>query len=791
MSSCPSTRDRLCDAAAAAVRTAEVARAADRAQGRVGVDGIAARHYHAVMQRFLPTLLAVLGATAVLSCGDTAGPVVRQPFAIQPVGGDGQTGAAGAALESAIVVRVEDATGQPVRGARVRFSVVSGGGRIVPTEVVTDDAGIGSANWTLGLLVEVEQQAAAVVTRSTGEPLRTTFSATALPTGPVAGITAIEPAVLAPGAELVITGTNLDHVSRITVAGVAVAVLGKSADALMARLPEDGFSCAPTTDAAIIIATPGGEVLRTRPLRIAAPRPLGAGEALLATEADPLSCVELPIDGRRYMIAVANVATDTAVRPGLRVRGVGAVAAPPAASAPATAPPASASTSSHARLLQMNTDLSRTLPAGPTAPMAAALQTDPAPGDTVRMRIPRLTGGSAAELCATYDSVLTRVVHVGTRVVVMEDLANPMAGSLDSLYRAVGEEFDQRQYDVLRENFAEPLRLGARVQMVFSRIVNVYNVSGFVWAGDLAPRSTCAQSNEAEVFYGYVPIAIGNEYGTGTRAEWYWTIRPTIVHEVKHIASMAERLEAGTAPEELWLEEATAMVAEELWARRIFGYEQYDNTRFAESIGCEIDGAFGRPPCVGRPSALFAHFLMLSAWMQEPASRSLLGPATAQDISHYGSGWLFLRWLLDHASRPERELLRELTTSTETGVSNVEARFDRPFELALPQWAAAVALDDRTGITTPAALRVPSWHLRDVFSGLNREQPNLFPTTFPLRVRTFGFGNVQTDVSMVRGGGAAFFELTGSWGGPQALAFEGAGGTPLPESLRVIIVRLE
>jgi hypothetical protein len=761
-----------------------------------------------------PASCAVLVAAAVLSCRDAAGPETRVAAAIQPVGGDGQTASIGTTLDDALVVRVEDASGQPVSGARVLFSVQSGGGGVAPGDAFTNANGLAQSSWTLGALVETEQRVWAIVPRTNGEPLRAVFTAQAEPTGPIATINSLEPTLLVPGGQLAITGANLDHVERVTVAGVALDIVDRTASTLTAQLPESGFSCAPTQDVNVMVATSGGEVLRVRSLRIAPERSLAAGQVLLATAEDPLACIELPPDGSRYVIAVANVARDLTTAPGLRVRGVTSAAAPivtetaaqvvaaPAADAAPTGaahagdPLALRRTAAqrHESILRVNAQMARSLTGQVLARAVAApavAREDPIVGDTRFMRIPRLSGSSAAELCAAYDSVLTRVVHVGTRTVILEDVDNPLVGAIDSLYQAVATEFDIRQYDVLRQNFADPLRLGSRVHMVFSRRVNDYNVSGFVWAGDLAPRSQCAQSNEAEVFYGYVPVTGGSHYAAGTRAEWYWTIRPTVVHEVKHIASMSARAVAGVAPEMPWLDEATAMVAEELWARRVFGYEQHGNTAFQESVGCEIDGAFARPPCVGMPSAMFAHYLLLSAWMQEPGARSLLGPAGVQDASYYGSGWLFLRWLLDNAAGSEAFLLRELTAAGETGIENVEARFGRPFETALPQWAATVALDDRAGSVSPAPLRIPSWNLRDVLSGLNREQPVLFPTAFPLRVRTFGFGNVQTDVSLVRGGGAVYFELTGAWAGPQALAFQGPGGGALPAPFRVIVVRLE
>jgi hypothetical protein len=740
-------------------------------------------------------LLALLCVLAAASCRETTAPAQWTATSIHAFGGDGQNGRPNAPLDSAIVVRVEDARGAAVTGARVQFSIVAGGGRVSPAEALTDREGLARAGWTLGPLVESTQELAAVVTRGGADPLQTTFTAVAEPTGPVAAITTLTPSMLRPGTTLRVNGSNLDHVTGVTAAGVALPIIEQGPDELTVRLPETGFTCAPTVNVSVVFTAAGGAVLRTMPLRVAPERTLARGGMLIGSAADPLTCVELPADGRRYVIAVTNIATDTAVRPGLRVRGVagpgqtadalvvhaGAAAArsPDAAADPGIGAAASPG-SKHTPLPVMPT-------AGWHATPAASL--DPVVGDTLPMRIPRLDSAPTADLCTSYELVRTRVVHVGASSVVLEDRGNPMAGTLDTLYRAVADEFDNRQLDVLRDNFGDPLPAGQRLWMLFSRRVNTYGATGFVWHGDLQPRSSCEQSNEVPVFYGYAPVAIGDQYGTGTRAEWYWNIRTTVVHEAKHIVAFRERLASGLVAEEPWLEEATAMVAEELWARRVFGYGRHDNVGYAQSVGCEIDGAFGRPPCVGRPGAMFGHFHFLAHWMREPAARTVLGPTAAGDVGYYGGAWLLLRWLLDEEPRPESAVLRELTTATEHGISNLEARFGRQFEELFPRWAAAVALDDRSD--GPPAHGVPSWDMRDVYSGLNREQPALFPTTYPLRVRTFAFGNVQTDVAAIRGGGAAFFELAGGGPAPQALVFTGAADAPLPASFRIVIVRID
>jgi serine/threonine protein kinase/alpha-tubulin suppressor-like RCC1 family protein len=61
--------------------------------------------------------------------------------------GDMQGGVAGDSLATPLVLRVEDAAGQPVAGATVRFTVRTGRGAVHPDTAVTDEHGLASARW--------------------------------------------------------------------------------------------------------------------------------------------------------------------------------------------------------------------------------------------------------------------------------------------------------------------------------------------------------------------------------------------------------------------------------------------------------------------------------------------------------------------------------------------------------------------------------------------------------------------------------------------------------------------
>jgi hypothetical protein len=299
-----------------------------------------------------------------------------------------------------------------------------------------------------------------------------------------------------------------------------------------------------------------------------------------------------------------------------------------------------------------------------------------------------------------------------------------------------------------------------------------------------------------EIFYGYVPTVNSQVYDPGTIKAWYWDIRSTVVHEVKHIASFARRLSSNLQPEETWLEEATAMVAEELWARTVFGYTKGANTEYLQSVGCEIDGAVDSRPinCDGRPGIMFIHFAFLADWLEAPSGESMLCsvpqvPCTGPSI--YGTGWLFLRWLLDHSGEAEDVLLRALHNAQVRGPQNIQAQFGRSYADLFPEWALALALDDRAGATpVNTLLRVPSWNLRDIYAGLDEDLTS-FSTVFPLLVRPVSYGNAEFTVSALRGGSVAYFGLSGTAASPQVLEFTAGPGQPLGSDTRVAIFRIQ
>lgn len=99
-------------------------------------------------------------ASITATAGSVAGSAtvtVEQVVDSTSTSGGTQGGDVGAPLDSAVVVTLFDARGNPVAGAPVAFTVASGGGSVSPSESTTDAAGSAATTWTLGTDVGIQE----------------------------------------------------------------------------------------------------------------------------------------------------------------------------------------------------------------------------------------------------------------------------------------------------------------------------------------------------------------------------------------------------------------------------------------------------------------------------------------------------------------------------------------------------------------------------------------------------------------------------------------------------------
>jgi hypothetical protein len=735
--------------------------------------------------------------------------------------GDGQTRAAGVALLDSLAVRAQDRFGNPVPGVSVSWTTLSGGGGVSPATSVTGADGVARTQWTMG------GQAGTNTAQAAAQGLTpVVFSAEAVPP-PV--ITSVAPDTLRPGQAATLSGANFSALAADNIVRVnnTIAVLQSvTANQVTFTVP-----CETTGVAQVALATNGASAERAHPLSGGDPLILAVGQ-VASLGPTQLGCNELSADGARYLIAVSHNVATGGTSTSFRVRGATAGAGVPAVvtsagaglrvDAPAgsfararAAVPGLRDKERHMRLLEAGERLigqmgsaARPQRARSGITAQAAAQTIQV-GDTLSLRIPDIDAGN---LCTTKTTVRARAIHVGTHGVVLEDVAAPLAAQMDSAYRAIGDEFETVQYPILRANFGDPLAYDASTDangkffMLFSKVINDFgDVAGFVSPADLLSTNSCASSNEAEIFYGVVPTDAARGFPPGgsedTQDEWRWSMRSVILHEAKHITANAERFQRTTGSlvtlEESWLEEATAMIAEELYGRAVFGYRQNGNTGFDESVYCERRPDPSRHPqqCWNKPVIMLDHFFYVYQYMRSPETLTPLGRLNSDDsdATFYGSGWSLVRWLTDHFAPSESAFLSALIQEpTLRGLTNLSAKLGREIGPLIGDWALALALDDDPSFTpTDPIHSLPSWNLRSVYAGLNGDGwsgTNPFPDTFPRGARTVSFGTFDVTVPAVRGGSAALVELTGPRTGRQLLEVTSTGST---NNLYMKVVRVE
>jgi hypothetical protein len=382
---------------------------------------------------------------------------------------------------------------------------------------------------------------------------------------------------------------------------------------------------------------------------------------------------------------------------------------------------------------------------------------------------------------------------------------------MDDYFLRLGTEFEQVVWPMISESFGNPLAMDAqlsnigRVVMVFSPRVNAMRsggVTGFVANCDFFPASQRPSSNGGAFFYATVPTSFATGYtAPESRDFWLRLMRSTVPHEVKHLASFAERLSRSLPVEELSWEEGSARIAEEIFARGVYGAAPLANITYATSIGCDLKFELPAAPCANRPHLMLRHFESLYAYLAAPEIFSPLGRTNPADVTFYAGAWSVLRWASDHAAGTEGAFFRGLTTSPVPGVANLEARTGRSWEELLGEWSLAAYLDDVGGFAAAnPRLRLPSWNHPDIWRGLcadlgpcvNASNPiQVFTRSTPFTPRQRSFGNFQFLIATMIGGGVSYLDLDGPGTPSQALEIKAATGSgDAPATVRVAFVRV-
>jgi len=506
---------------------------------------------------------------------------------------------------------------------------------------------------------------------------------------------------------------------RVQVDGVDARILAQSANRVEWQLPADAFPCAAPQTRHLSVSGQGISFEAAVLVHTARRLSLDPNSPAVELKAADATCIELSAPADRayakYLIAVVN---------------------------PNPAHTNSTPTTSHSKLTaafaatEASTHLSLLVPPAPGASAsgvkasvasAIAVQNIRAIHETVPISIP-VSG------CSSSPISQTRTAFTGTSIRILEDLSSPHATRMDKELEAIGREFDQTILPLIQQYFGDPLALDhatnrdRRITLVLSKAVNdsLPGTAAFVSACNFHPRRTFAASNEDEVIFVRVPAA------TERPSDWRRAMRATLVHETKHLASYAERIARGTGFEEPWLEEATARVAEELYARSFVTTGSNTTLGYEETVACELRH------CDDRPLVMFKHFSALHDWLRNVDKVSALG-TTQLTAMHYASGWSFVRWALDHSVN-ERATLRALATGTHgSGLEGLAALTGMKSADMVTQWMSDLAAN----VEGAEAVGRSTWNVAAVLRGMAQELPGAYDAN-PLRATRVSLGQTVT-----------------------------------------------
>lgn len=318
-------------------------------------------------------------------------------------------------------------------------------------------------------------------------------------------------------------------------------------------------------------------------------------------------------------------------------------------------------------------------------------------------------------------------------------------------------------------------------------------VGGFFYDRDLFPKTSttmfaCAASNEGEMFYMLAPDPTGIAYqGTDNTTAQSTNIRTTVLvkslttstiaHEFQHLINASRKIyvNSGAQSEEIaWLNEGLSHVAEELLYFHRSGRAPRQNLTDA-NIRLESSAKYQM-----WKDDDAQNFSRLGSWLRAPATSSPRGADDSDDeLSTRGASWSVLRYAADRFYPDDGDVWFRLVNSTTTGLGTMRIAFGTDMVGLYRDWATANYIDD-LGITSDARYQHQSWNFRDVYS-----------KTFTAQVYPLAFnGLVQASpvsVSVARNS-AAYYRMTVPAGGTANLALTATGVAPNPK-LQFVVVR--
>lgn len=745
---------------------------------------------------------SVISATSEGVTGTSTVTIVPIPVASVTV--TALPGALVAGTTSPLTVVTRDRNSALLTGRTITYASGS-------TSVATIDAS--------GVVTAVAAGSAVITATSEGISGTTTVTVVA---GGVT-VSAVTPSPLVPGSAATITGSNFSTVTTqnaVTISGTAATVLSATATQLTVTVPcvKSGSSAVRVTTASVT-----STVLTTS---VSVPqRTVALGQALVLTTSSASACNELVVSGsQRYVVAVFSASTSVSSLFDFSLTGnpAASVAQVPVVamlrnSSPARGPETAEAARDRAHFQLLERDRSQyesQMSRWRGARTRIALR-DPTPLPALGATRNFFYTFSAG--CNDVSNVINgKAIYVGTKAIIWEDAANAVQSTTDAnlagYYQRLGQIFDQDQYDVVKRNFGDPLLRDAdtdgdgRVHMIFTARLNGSGAAAFVTSCDQFPTSISPGSNFGQFFYGFVPVTSTLNINSSNSPDgWFNFMARTVVHEVKHIASLSARV-ANNAPtfEQSWLEEGTARHAEEIWTRESLHKVAWKgNTSYGGAVTnqvyCDFHGESAicnSNDVLRRPSyGVRRHFNEILDKLVTPWDWSPYGSASGQSGSvFYQTAWSLVRYTIDRYGASDAAFLTALTNAQTNGMTNLTAVAGASADQLIGGWGLALYADDYPGLASPGAdLQFPTWNMRGIYGGLNAD-PSWsfrFTTPYPVTPVALTFGSFSNARPGLRAGAHEYYELSGSLTGTQLLAISALTGGAPSANLRIAIARLQ
>ncbi len=681
--------------------------------------------------------------------------------------GDRQTAFPSAPLADSVAAQVVDAYGNPVSGIGVDFKVATGGGSVSPASATSGPDGNAWTHWTLGSTTGAQ-------TLQASAPGLTTAPATISATASNLRILAVAPDTLVEGNTATISGQDFDPVAAndvVVIDGDTAIITAATTTQLTVTVPT--FDCKPSRVVNVgVTAGAATAVPAAAPLRPASYLSVGVGQQVIVRPPSNL-CLQFAASatsGESFLIGVGAAAEspgalNTVVLSGAtglsasasRFAATSLSGAPVSAGAPISPTPLQQEVAarwerqyqSEARLRALEAPMLRRLqsqrrPSMTTIPGISAAPVVPDSGAHVTYRVPQ----GPDNLCTQYAQIGGVVKYVGKSGIWVSDTANPNnASSLtDAEIKGYSDTLDAKIFAVDTSYFGAPSDIdnNGRIVIILSVQVNKVlggGVAGFVFSGDLFPRSLCASSDAGEIFYGQVPDP-DNISGTGARSKAAVTFQmPSLIaHEFTHDIQFSRRfIVSPTAATNVsmnsWEAEGQAMFAQNAVGDAVLGYTSGANNGWVVAHTGQDDRWYGQGFDLLASYFGFA-YTSVAKNDNAPEQCTLFGGVTSACYAgaFYGAAYSFEKYVTDRyaATYPggEKGLHRDIIDKNPglAGAANWTTTVGFDFDSVFAQWGAMLYMDDRVPGLAPE-LQFPSWNLANIFSasGYNNSIAYLTP----------------------------------------------------------------